>query len=45
MKTFRCLEAAEEMEKEGVSVEVVDVQTISPLDRETILESVRRPAR
>ena len=42
MMTHRCLEAAEELEKEGVSVEVVDVQTISPLDRATILESVKK---
>ena len=42
MQTYRCLEAADAMAKEGVSVEVIDVQTISPLDRETILESVRK---
>jgi 2-oxoisovalerate dehydrogenase E1 component beta subunit len=37
------LEAAARLEQEeGVSVEVVDVRTISPLDRETILESVRK---
>jgi 2-oxoisovalerate dehydrogenase E1 component beta subunit len=37
------LEAAVRLEQEeGVSVEVVDVRTISPLDRETILESVRK---
>jgi 2-oxoisovalerate dehydrogenase E1 component beta subunit len=38
-----CLEAAERLEREeGMSAEVVDVRTISPLDRETILASVRR---
>src|SRR5207249_7770251 len=37
------LEAAQRLqEEEGVSVEVVDVRTISPLDKETILESVRK---
>jgi 2-oxoisovalerate dehydrogenase E1 component beta subunit len=37
------LEAAVRLEEEeGVSVEVVDVRTISPLDRETILTSVRK---
>jgi 2-oxoisovalerate dehydrogenase E1 component beta subunit len=37
------LEAAVRLEEEeGVSVEVVDVRTISPLDRETILASVRK---
>jgi 2-oxoisovalerate dehydrogenase E1 component beta subunit len=38
-----CLEAAQRLEQEhGISVEVVDVRTISPLDRETILASVRK---
>src|ERR687896_552856 len=38
-----CLEAAAKLqEEEGVSVEVVDVRTIAPLDKETILESVRK---
>src|SRR5437016_7391678 len=38
-----CLEAAERLEQEeGASVEVVDVRTIAPLDRATILESVRK---
>jgi 2-oxoisovalerate dehydrogenase E1 component beta subunit len=37
------LEAAARLEQEeGVSVEVVDVRTISPLDKETILASVRK---
>jgi 2-oxoisovalerate dehydrogenase E1 component beta subunit len=38
-----CLEAAERLaQEEGASVEVVDVRTIAPLDRETILASVRK---
>jgi 2-oxoisovalerate dehydrogenase E1 component beta subunit len=38
-----CLEAAQKLEDEdGVSVEVVDVRTIAPLDKETILTSVRK---
>jgi len=38
-----CLEAAQRLEQEhGVSVEVVDVRTINPLDKETILASVRK---
>jgi 2-oxoisovalerate dehydrogenase E1 component beta subunit len=41
-----CLEAATKLqEEEGASVEVVDVRTIAPLDRETILESVRKTAK
>ncbi len=38
-----CLEAAQRLQdEEGVSVEVVDVRTIAPLDRETILRSVSK---
>jgi len=42
----RCLEAAARLEdEEGVSVEVVDVRTIAPLDLATILASVRKTAK
>ena len=37
---LHCLEAAEELEKEGISAEVVDVMTLRPLDSETIIKSV-----
>jgi pyruvate dehydrogenase E1 component beta subunit len=40
--TLTCLEAAAALEKEGISVEVVDLRTLVPLDQETILESARR---
>ncbi|MCP4403451.1 MAG: alpha-ketoacid dehydrogenase subunit beta [bacterium] len=43
--TLKCLEAAEIMEQEGVSVEVVDLRTLNPLDKETLLESVRKTGR
>ncbi len=39
------LKAAEELEKEGYSVEVVDLRTISPLDVETIVASVEKTGR
>ncbi len=39
------LKAAEELEKEGVSVEVVDPRTIRPLDIETIIKSVKKTNR
>ncbi len=39
------LKAAEELEKEGHSVEVVDLRTISPLDIETIIASVEKTGR
>jgi 2-oxoisovalerate dehydrogenase E1 component beta subunit len=37
-----CLEAAELVSPEGISVEVVDLRTLKPLDQETILESVKK---
>jgi 2-oxoisovalerate dehydrogenase E1 component beta subunit len=39
------LEAAAELDSEGVSVEVVDVRTLVPLDLETIANSVRKTSR
>ncbi len=39
------LNAAEKLQEEGVSVEVVDPRTLSPLDTETILDSVRKTGR
>lgn len=39
------LAAAQELQKEGISVEVVDPRTLVPLDRATILESVHRTGR
>jgi pyruvate dehydrogenase E1 component beta subunit len=43
--TLKCLEAAAALEGEGVSVEVVDLRTLSPLDLETVLGSVRKTGR
>jgi len=39
------LGAAAELEKEGISAEVIDLRTIRPLDWMTILESVKRTNR
>jgi 2-oxoisovalerate dehydrogenase E1 component beta subunit len=36
------LEAADRVAEEGVSVEVVDLRTLRPLDKEAVLESVRK---
>jgi len=38
----QALAAAGELEKEGISVEVVDLRTLLPLDKEIILSSVRK---
>ena len=37
-----CLEAAGIIEQEGVSAEVIDLRTLKPLDRESILNSVKK---
>ncbi|MDN4073603.1 alpha-ketoacid dehydrogenase subunit beta [Fictibacillus terranigra] len=39
------LKAAEELEKEGISAEVVDLRTVSPLDIDTIIASVEKTGR
>jgi pyruvate dehydrogenase E1 component beta subunit len=40
-----CLDAAEVLALENVSVEVVDLRTLNPLDRDTILASVAKTGR
>lgn len=40
-----CIEAADEMARKGVSVEVIDLRTIKPLDIATIAASVRKTHR
>ena len=39
------LQAAEQLAGEGISVEVVDIRTLRPLDHETIVESVKKTNR
>jgi pyruvate dehydrogenase E1 component beta subunit len=41
----RALQAAEEAEAEGISVEIVDPRTLQPLDTETLVESVKKTNR
>ncbi len=41
----QAMKAAEELEKEGISVEVVDPRTIKPLDIDTIVRSVKKTNR
>lgn len=44
--THFCLEAAEALAKEGVAnVEVVDLRSLSPLDEEAILSSIKKTSR
>ena len=41
----RALEAAEELQKQGVSAEVIDPMTLVPFDKETVLNSVKKTGR
>ena len=45
MMVHLALEAAEHLEREGISTEVVDLRTIVPLDTQTILSSVEKTSR
>ena len=40
-----CLNAAEELAKEGIDAEVLDLRTLRPLDTELIIESVKKTSR
>jgi pyruvate/2-oxoglutarate/acetoin dehydrogenase E1 component len=42
---YRALEAAEQLAQEGIEAEVIDPRTLVPLDKELILESVRKTGR
>ncbi|RLI43010.1 alpha-ketoacid dehydrogenase subunit beta [Candidatus Bathyarchaeota archaeon] len=41
----KALEAAEKLETEGISVEVVDPRTLTPLDKQIIIKSVKKTGR
>jgi pyruvate/2-oxoglutarate/acetoin dehydrogenase E1 component/TPP-dependent pyruvate/acetoin dehydrogenase alpha subunit len=42
---YRCLLAAEELAKEGIDVEVIDLRSLKPLDTDTIVASVKKTGR
>jgi len=42
LMTHYCMQAADELAGDGIDVEVVDLRTLAPLDRDTILASVRK---
>jgi 2-oxoisovalerate dehydrogenase E1 component beta subunit len=42
---YTALEAAETLAKEGIDLEVIDLRTLLPLDRQTIAESVKKTSR
>jgi transketolase len=39
---WTCIEAAQELDKQGISCEVINIHTIKPLDTEAILKSARK---
>ena len=43
--TADVLAAADELAREGVEAEVINIHTIKPIDRETVIESARRTGR
>lgn len=45
LMVHRALAAADKLKGEGISVEVIDPRTIVPLDKEAILESVKKTGR
>ncbi|MDP5121111.1 MAG: pyruvate dehydrogenase complex E1 component subunit beta [Spirosomaceae bacterium] len=45
MLTKVVLPAVEELEKEGISVEVIDLRTVRPIDYATVVESVKKTNR
>jgi 2-oxoisovalerate dehydrogenase E1 component len=45
LMVHKSLTAAERLAKEGIEVEIIDLRTIVPLDRESILESVAKTGR
>jgi pyruvate dehydrogenase E1 component beta subunit len=42
---IKAMQAAAQLEKEGISVEVIDPRTLAPFDKETILNSVAKTGR
>ena len=44
-QVLQAMKVAEKLEKEGISVEVVDLRTIKPMDTETICASVKKTGR
>jgi len=45
LMVHRVLRAAEELERERIHIEVIDLRSLNPLDKKTILESVEKTGR
>src|SRR3712207_7147305 len=44
-QTLTALDAAEELEKEGLEVEVLDLRTLAPMDREAVLQTAKKTSK
>jgi 2-oxoisovalerate dehydrogenase E1 component beta subunit len=42
---YTALDAAEALEQEGIDAEVIDLRTLLPIDRDTIIESVKKTSK
>jgi len=45
LMVHKAMAAAETLAEEGIDAEVIDLRTVRPMDRETVLESVRKTGR
>jgi len=45
LMVHRALDAADTLAKEGIELEVIDLRTLSPIDMDTVLESVEKTGR
>ncbi|MDP2918672.1 MAG: alpha-ketoacid dehydrogenase subunit beta [Dehalococcoidia bacterium] len=45
LMVHRALNAAKKLEEQGISIEVIDPRTVKPLDKETIIQSVKKTGR
>ncbi|MFX0200670.1 MAG: alpha-ketoacid dehydrogenase subunit beta, partial [Candidatus Hodarchaeota archaeon] len=45
LMVHRCLEAAEELKREGIDVTIIDPRTLNPLDKAAIIDSVKETHR
>ncbi|MDQ3818153.1 MAG: alpha-ketoacid dehydrogenase subunit beta, partial [Acidobacteriota bacterium] len=44
-QVLTALDAAEELEKEGLDVEVIDLRTLAPLDKQAVLNTVKKTSK
>ena len=42
LMVHHCIEAARDLAQDGISAEVIDLRTVRPIDRQTVLESVQK---